>query len=312
MAFRFTVLASGSAGNASLLQADGFGLLVDAGLGPRQLAGRLAAAGLSWADVHALVLTHTHSDHWHDRTLAHLHRRRLPLWCHAEHHAVLMRYAPSFPALHGDGLARTYEPGGELVPAPGLRCRPLPVRHDSGATFAFRFEGKPDLFGQAVSLGYAADLGCWDEPLAEGMADVDVLAVEFNHDVAMQYASGRPARLIARVLGDHGHLSNEQAADFVREVLRRSTPGRLQHLVQLHLSRECNRPELAQVAARAVVRDLAAPVEVHTASQDEPGRTLHLGGAGFGRVRTPPRAARRPRQPRPVHPVLPGFEAFAG
>jgi hypothetical protein len=70
-----------------------------------------------------------------------------------------------------------------------------------------------------------------------------------------------------------------------REVLHRSTPGRLQHLVQLHLSRECNRPELAQVAARAVVQGLPASVEVHTASQDEPGRTLHLGGAGFGRVR---------------------------
>ena len=43
MPLRFTVLASGSAGNASLLQIDGFGLLVDAGLGPRTLAGRLAA-----------------------------------------------------------------------------------------------------------------------------------------------------------------------------------------------------------------------------------------------------------------------------
>jgi phosphoribosyl 1,2-cyclic phosphodiesterase len=312
MAFRFTVLASGSAGNASLVEADGFGLLVDAGLGPRQLSARLAAAGLSWAEVHALILTHTHSDHWRDRTLAHLHRRRLPVWCHAEHHAVLLRDAAAFPALHADGLARTYEPGRELVVAPGLRCRPLAVRHDSGATFAFRFEGKPDLFGQAVSLGYAADLGCWDEALVAGLADVDVLALEFNHDVAMQYASGRPARLIARVLGDHGHLSNEQAADLVREVLRRSTPGRLQHLVQLHLSRECNRPELARVAAGAVVQGLPAPVEVHTASQDEPGRTLLLGGAGFGRVRTPVRTARRVRKVPTPHPVLPGFEAFAG
>jgi glyoxylase-like metal-dependent hydrolase (beta-lactamase superfamily II) len=62
MPLRFTVLASGSGGNASLLEADGFGLLLDAGLGPRQLAGRLAAVGASWQQVHAVLLTHTHSD----------------------------------------------------------------------------------------------------------------------------------------------------------------------------------------------------------------------------------------------------------
>src|SRR5262249_360813 len=49
MAFRFSILASGSSGNAAFLESDGFGLLIDAGLGPRQLASRLAAVGASWA-----------------------------------------------------------------------------------------------------------------------------------------------------------------------------------------------------------------------------------------------------------------------
>ena len=43
MPLQFTVLASGSAGNASLLEMDGFGVLIDAGLGPRQLSQPLAA-----------------------------------------------------------------------------------------------------------------------------------------------------------------------------------------------------------------------------------------------------------------------------
>src|SRR4051812_22848573 len=96
MALRFTVLASGSAGNASLVEVNGFGVLLDVGLGPRQLAGRLAAAGASWQDVRAVLLTHTHSDHWNDRTLTYLHRRGIPFYCHPEHHEILEAYGPGF------------------------------------------------------------------------------------------------------------------------------------------------------------------------------------------------------------------------
>src|SRR5437588_10347852 len=126
MSMRFTVLASGSGGNASLLEAGGFGLLLDAGLGPRQLAARLAAAGSSWDAVGALLLTHTHSDHWHDRTFAHLHRRNLPVYCHAGHHAALDAYSPAFTALRAANLVRPFEAGENVVLAAGLHCRALP------------------------------------------------------------------------------------------------------------------------------------------------------------------------------------------
>jgi phosphoribosyl 1,2-cyclic phosphodiesterase len=306
MALRFTVLASGSAGNASLVAADGFGLLLDAGLGPRQLAERLAAVGASWQDVHALVLTHTHSDHWNDRTFAHLHRRGLPVWCHASHRDVLATYSPAFRDLLSAGLVQFYEAHRDLLPAPGLRCRPFPVRHDRGATFGFRLEASPDLFGWPVALAYLADLGCWDAALADLLGDVDLLALEFNHDVALQFASGRQPRLIARVLGDDGHLSNVQAAALLREVLRRS-PGRLRHVVQLHLSRDCNRPELAQAVAHEAIAEATPPPAIHTASQDAAGPSLDLGGAA-------PAPRRRPFVPRRRAPLssgqpwLPGLE----
>jgi phosphoribosyl 1,2-cyclic phosphodiesterase len=307
MGLRFTVLASGSAGNASLLEADGFGLLLDAGLGPRTLADRLGAVGASWQSVHGLLLTHTHCDHWNERTLAHLVRRRIPIYCHPDHHGQLEAYSLGFAGLRAAGLVHGYEANGELVLAAGLRCRPLPLRHDGGATFGFRFEGVPDLFGPSCALAYVADLGCWDGELLEALLDVDVLALEFNHDVEMEYASGRQPRLIARVLGDEGHLSNEQAAALLREVLRRSTPGRLQHLVQLHLSRECNRPELAASAAGAVLTNLGMCIEVHTARQSEPCRTLHLSGMGTRPVRPGSRKPARGANAGP--PWLPGLES---
>jgi phosphoribosyl 1,2-cyclic phosphodiesterase len=278
MSMRFTVLASGSAGNASLLEVGEFGLLIDAGLGPRQLGQRLSAVGASWDRVQAVLLTHTHSDHWNDRTLAHLQRRGIVYYCHAEHHSALRSYAPSFAPLDAAGLVRRFEPGERISFNGGLTCVPFPVRHDGGATFGFRFAAAPDLFGDASSLAYLADVGSWDDELAAALADVDVLALEFNHDVALEYASGRNMRLISRVLGDEGHLSNEQAAGLLRAVLKLSAPGRLRHVVQLHLSRDCNRPNLAYASARIALDAAGHPVtEVHTAGQDEPLPALLVG-----------------------------------
>jgi phosphoribosyl 1,2-cyclic phosphodiesterase len=305
---RFTVLASGSSGNASLVESEGFGVLIDIGLGPRQLAMRLARVGLSWSSVHAVVLTHTHCDHWKDSALVHLRRQQIPLWCHSGHHTVLRTYSDGFLTLHDAGLVRSFEPHEEFELSPRLRCRAFPVRHDGGATFGFRLEGRGDLFGHAGALGYVADLGCWDNEVVAQLTDVDLLAVEFNHDVALQNASGRAPRLIQRVLGDEGHLSNVQAVALVRAVLARSTPGRLRHLVQLHLSRDCNRPALAREAARMVLEEMGLSIPITTAKHDTPGATLHLSaGSRSRRLR---RSRRRERGTvRPIQPMLPGLEA---
>ena len=278
MTLRFTMLASGSRGNSALVQADGFGVLIDAGLGPDELGERLREAGHRWDHVHAMLLTHTHTDHWNDRTLAHLFERGVPLYCSAMHHASLAKNSRAFAQLGEAGLVHGFVEDEETRLAPGLRMRALRVRHDAGATFGFRLEGPPDLFGQCVAIGYVADLGTWDDHIAEALADVDLLAVEFNHDLDLERGSKRPAFLIARVLGDEGHLSNDQAAALVRAVLARSTPGRLRHLVQLHLSSECNKPALAKAAARGV---LPAGVRVHTAEQHRAGRMVRLEVSGL-------------------------------
>ena len=99
MPLQFTVLASGSGGNASLLYADGFGVLLDVGLGPRQLAARLGSVGITWKNIRAVLLTHTHTDHWSETTLAYLLKHKIPLYCHPEHHAILQTYCPAFPDL---------------------------------------------------------------------------------------------------------------------------------------------------------------------------------------------------------------------
>jgi phosphoribosyl 1,2-cyclic phosphodiesterase len=306
MALHFTVLASGSLGNASLLEADGFGVLIDAGLGPRQLAQRLAAVGRSWRRIHAVVLTHTHGDHWRGRTFAYLARHGIPLYCHAAHVNDLVAESAAFCRLADVNLVRYYEPDTSLALAPCLRLRPFAVSHDGGATCGFRFDGPADFFGPGWALAYVADLGAWPRQLVERLCDVDVLALEFNHDVAMERRSGRPRSLINRILSARGHLSNEQAAALVDEVARRSERGRLRHLVQLHLSRDCNRPSVARAAVQRLMTEHG--FNVHTARQDRPGPRLRLGAAAIPR-RTPARGPRPvTRSEYAMQRFLPGWE----
>lgn len=287
MPARFCVLASGSAGNCAFLQADGFGILIDVGLGPRFVASRLAAVGATWRDVHAVLLTHTHSDHWKDLTLAHLRRLGIPLYCSPRHHPGLTRYDGCFQALAADGLVRPFAAGEPFELKAGVTCRPAEVPHDSDPTYAFRVDGPAGLFGPQWSLGYASDLGEARPELVEAFADVNVLALEFNHCERMERASGRPRFLVQRVLGPHGHLSNDQAAEAVRAVVRVSAPNTLRHLVQLHLSRDCNRPPLAAEYGRTALADVGSPAAVTTAPQYAVSHIISL-DADFRRVRPAP------------------------
>ncbi len=305
---RFTVLASGSGGNVSLLEADGFGLLIDCGLHARFLTARLQSVGASWDRVSAVVLTHTHTDHWKDGALADLRGRGIPLYAHPQHFAHLERAAPSFPALRAAGLVRAYADGVPIDLTPTLACRPLRVSHDSVPTFAFRIDGRDGGPQPAWSVGYAADLGCGSPELVEAFAGVDVLALEYNHDELMERQSPRPRFLVERVLGDQGHLSNTQAAELTAAIAGRSGDGFPAHLVQLHLSKDCNKPELAAVAGREALVALNPTAEVITAKQDVAARSIVLARRANSGGRAVPRVTRPAAKRRPTQPSLPGFD----
>lgn len=316
MSARFTVLASGSSGNATLLEVAGFGLMIDCGLHPRFLSSRLSAIGRSWDHVHAVILTHTHGDHWKDLTLAHLRNRRIPVYAHPAQLEHLATVAPSFGPLHTAHLTRIYSEGQRLELAPGLTCRPIRVSHDSDPTFAFRFDYDDGLGDPAWAIGHASDLGCASDELVDAFTGVDVLAVEFNHDEKMERNSSRPAFLVQRVLSDSGHLSNRQAADLTRMIAARSGVGFPSHLIQLHLSKDCNHPWLAEAAGRNALADLNPAAVVITARQDVPARSVPLTRHPNAGHRVRPRSlpvgphvltAAAPRVT--IQPPLPGFDA---
>ena len=276
MPVSFAVLASGSSGNASVLEVDSARVLIDCGIGPRQLADRLRAVGLSWPDISAVILTHTHSDHWRETTFKHFLKYRIPFFCHPHHDRSLLSEMPGFEKLAESGLVRHYSEASCIDFGSGLVCWPIPVSHDGGPTFGFRFIARQPDGTAPIVAAYLADIGSWTPELVQVVANVDLLALEFNHDVEMELSSGRSSHLIERVLGKFGHLSNEQAALFLREVLLASRPGRLQHLVQLHLSRDCNHPDLAVESARSILDELASAATVVTADPDVPSSRLAI------------------------------------
>ena len=269
MVGRFTVLASGSSGNASLLEVGGDAWLIDFGLPPHLLGERMAAVGRSWKVVRTALLTHTHGDHWNRDTLEHLRRLDIPLIAHARHHVTLSSQS-SYAPLPRAGLVRDYAEGVALRLAPGVELRAVRVPHDADPTFGFRIDFRtaaPGAVSQGWSLGYASDVGHVTPAILDAFAGVDLLAVESNHDEALQRASGRHPVLLQRVLGPNGHLSNAQASGLVETLLGRSPPGRLRHLVQLHLSKDCNTAALARASAQATLDRLGAPTQVITATQ---------------------------------------------
>lgn len=239
--------------------------MIDLGIGPRALARRLESVGGSWDRIATAILTHTHGDHVNDGSLGRLARHRVVFYCHEGHRGELAR-RPGFQRLDSARLVRHYDERPFLTSS-GLRVEPVELRHDGGPTFGFRIEDRPARGKRPVALGYLADTGSWSEVMADALAEVDLLGVEFNHDVTLQRRSGRHPRLIARNLGDWGHLSNEQGAGLVTAVIGRSRPSAIRHVVLLHLSEQCNRPDLAIKTARDAIRSTGRRIAIHAAGQ---------------------------------------------
>jgi len=299
MTVQFAVLASGSRGNSTLVRGRGAGLLIDVGIGPKVLGERLESVGSSWSRIAAVVLTHTHADHVDTATFAELARRGVTLHCHEAHRAELAA-DPGFQKLEEGGFTRCYDDRPFLT-STGSRLEPITLRHDAGPTFGFRIEASAERREPPVSIGYLADTGSWSETMALSLTDVDVLGVEFNHDVAMQKSSRRPEFLIERNLSDDGHLSNIQGAALLQAVLARSRDRSPRHVVLLHLSEQCNQPDLALRAAQAALCASGRQADVHAARQCPAFPNLWVGSPRRP-VRAPgapvvPRSARANKQP---------------
>lgn len=233
MTLELCVLASGSAGNASIVRAPSGVLLIDAGIGPRTFADRLVGTGVRLDDIAALCLTHLDGDHFSPTWTSTLLRLDVPIYCHVDKVGSLSARAPDL--VH---LIRPFD-GATFAPIAGVTCEPVRFAHDTLGSHGFVIDGFD------YRIGYATDLGHVPRAFFDRFCDLDSIALESNYDPKLQAESSRPLFLKRRIMGARGHLSNIQALAALRKLLDRAR--RLpDHIVLLHRSQECNCPHLVR------------------------------------------------------------------
>ncbi|MEM7625539.1 MAG: MBL fold metallo-hydrolase [Planctomycetota bacterium] len=228
------MLGSGSGGNATVLRYGEGCLLIDAGLGPRTTARRLAQAGLTLGDLAAICVTHFDTDHFRKSWVRTMVDLGVMLYCHHWHLPDLRRVQNN-QQLFDAGLVEPFA-DDRFFPLPGLAATTVRLQHDRQGTIGYRFDTP------ACSVGLATDLGHAPEHLCRHMAGVDVLCIESNYDERMTTQSSRPAWVNRRNLSDSGHLSNEQSLAAVQRIAQLSAHGNPRRVVLLHRSSQCNHP----------------------------------------------------------------------
>lgn len=231
---RFCSLASGSRGNATVVEKSGTRILIDCGLSARETGRRLGRrAGSSPEELSAILLTHEHTDHV--RGVAVLARAYdIPVWMTAGTAAALG--ACGIPRI------RLFDPG-EPFAIDDLELQPYPVLHDAREPCQFVVgDGKR-------RLGILTDTGIVSPRIEELLGGCDALLLECNYDEEMLASGPYPPVLKKRIAGRYGHLGNGQAA----QLLRRIDCSRLQHVVAVHISEHNNNPLLARAAISEAV-----------------------------------------------------------
>ena len=245
---RFKSLGSGSSGNATVVQARSGAhaahLLIDCGLGIRELDKRLRAAGMMADQIDAVFITHEHGDHIGcARSLA--LRERIPVYMSEGTYAAIGQ--PDF-----DGLLRLACDGAAFELG-SMQVRPFTVPHDAREPLQLT------LTDGDARLGVVTDLGHVSTHVVQELAGCTTLLLECNHDEEMLRTSRYPPFLKRRVGGPYGHLANSAAAALAQSLL---AAGHLRQVVAAHLSEQNNTPDLARAALAQALGCGAGDVQV--------------------------------------------------
>jgi len=261
---RFISFGSGSSGNSAYLGDDHDGILIDAGIDGKVINDTLAAHGIPMGRIRGIILTHDHGDHV--RYLYSILRanRTIPLYCtRRTMEGMLRRHSMS-------RRVRDYH-------RPIYKEIPFAVGPMQVTAFEVSHDGTDNAGFSIVVRGHtfvvATDLGTVGERALHYISGANHLMVESNYDRMMLVNGTRPEYLKARILGEHGHLDNNDTAALLRGVYG----PQLRDIFLCHLSEDNNTPELALATARAALAeagasavgdasgstaDLAAPVRV--------------------------------------------------
>ncbi len=232
---KFSILSSGSRGNACYIESRDTGILVDAGLSGIEIERRLAAVGISPQRIDAIVVTHEHADHI--KGVGVLARRyQLPVYANAQ------------------TLERGEKALGKLPVVIAIQTgEPFKIKHLSLESFT-KCHDAADPMGLVFSsngarIGHVTDLGRSTRLAEDRLKACNALIMEFNYDPTMLSEGPYPWHLKQRINSSEGHLSNQQACELLESI---SHPD-LKWVVLAHLSETNNDPAKALQAAQTVL-----------------------------------------------------------
>jgi phosphoribosyl 1,2-cyclic phosphodiesterase len=256
---RFSVLASGSGGNACYVGTAQTSIMIDAGLSRRELLGRLELIEVNPKTLDALIITHEHTDHVKGAgPLARL--LDIPVYINAP---TLKKSIKTLGNISKPIPLHT----GQPITINDLRIETFTKCHDAVDPMGLTISSN------GVRLGLITDLGRSTRLVEERLKNCHSLVMEFNYDPTMLEEGPYPLHLKKRIRGPEGHLSNQQAGKLLQAVAHKG----LQRVVLAHLSEINNQKKKAiQEAKDALSREGVKSTVVLVSRQDCPTSMVEL------------------------------------
>ena len=233
---RLCSIASGSSGNCIYVGSDATHLLVDVGISGKKAESGLEFLGLSGRDIDGILITHEHADHVNGLGVM-ARKYGIPIYATKGTIDAIQRMT-NVGEIDED-LFHEVRADEKLI-IKDLTVNPMHISHDAADPVAYRVS-----YGRK-KVAICTDLGHFTDYTVESLRGMDALLLEANHDVNMLQVGPYPYHLKQRILGDRGHLSNENSGRLLSRILHDG----VQAILLGHLSKENNLPELAYEAVR--------------------------------------------------------------
>ncbi|MGD6858209.1 MBL fold metallo-hydrolase [Bacillus infantis] len=232
MSLHFSVLASGSTGNAIYVEADGQSFIVDAGLSGKQMEALIKQIDRSLGNLSGILVTHEHSDHIKGVGIV-ARKYGLPIYANEKTWQAMNGLIGEVP------LDQKFTFDMETVKSFGsLDIESFGVSHDAAEPMFYIFHH------QGKKLALITDTGYVSDRMKGIIKNADAFVFESNHDVQMLRMGRYPWNIKRRILGDFGHVSNEDAALAMSEVAGDNTKS----IYLAHLSQDNNIKDLARMS----------------------------------------------------------------
>lgn len=239
MSLRFSVLASGSTGNAFYIESDQEKLLVDAGLSGKQLDHLFSQIHVDPASLTGILVTHEHSDHI--KGLGIIARKyNLPIYANEKTWKAMEKSIGKLT------IDQKFHFGMEEVKSFGdIDVESFGVSHDAAEPMFYTFRHHDKKVALVTDLGYVSDR------IKKTVADADAYIFEANHDVEMLRMGRYPWSVKRRILGDSGHVSNEDCGLALSDIIGNQT----KRIYLAHLSKDNNMKDLARMSVNNILQE---------------------------------------------------------